>query len=75
MNTARPLLDNKEVRIGINYATNWQLVIDKFFRGDYARLNTGEEGFGEFSHPTLKAREFNIDKALEHFANREELAQ
>jgi microcin C transport system substrate-binding protein len=68
MNTARPLLDNKEVRIGINHATNWQLVIDKFFRGDYQRMNTAEEGFGEFSHPTLKSREYNIDKALEHFA-------
>ncbi len=68
MNTARPLLDNKEVRIGINYATNWQLVIDKFFRGDYDRMNTAEEGFGEFSHPTLKSRDYNIEKALEHFA-------
>ena len=68
MNTARPLLDNKEVRIGINYATNWQLVIDKFFRGDYDRMNTAEEGFGEFSHPTLKSRDYNIKKALEHFA-------
>lgn len=68
MNTARPLLDNKEVRIGINHATNWQLVIDKFFRGDYQRMNTAEEGFGEFSHPTLKSREYNIDKALKHFA-------
>lgn len=68
MNTARPLLDNKEVRIGINYATNWQLVIDKFFRGDYGRMNTAQEGFGEFSHPTLKSRDYNIEKALEHFA-------
>jgi len=68
INSARPILDNVDVRVGINHATNWQLVIDKFFRGDYSRLDTAHHGFGEFSHPDLKAREYDIDKALEHFA-------
>ncbi|MEH6586659.1 MAG: extracellular solute-binding protein [Halioglobus sp.] len=68
MNTSRHLLDNKDVRLGIHYATNWQLVIDQFFRGDYTRLKTAEDGFGEFSHPTLVARQYNVEKALEHFA-------
>ncbi|NQV65138.1 MAG: ABC transporter substrate-binding protein, partial [SAR86 cluster bacterium] len=68
LNTSKPLLDNQDVRIGINYAINWQLVIDRFFRGDYSRLQTSSDGYGEFSHPTLRAREFNIDKALAHFA-------
>jgi microcin C transport system substrate-binding protein len=68
MNTSKPFLNDQNVRIGINYATNWQLVIDRFFRGDYSRLQTSSDGYGEFSHPTLKAREYDIDKALEHFA-------
>ena len=68
INTSKPLLDNQDVRIGINYATNWQLVIDRFFRGDYARLQTSSDGYGEFSHSTLRAREYDLDKALEHFA-------
>jgi microcin C transport system substrate-binding protein len=68
INTSRPLLDNRDIRVGIGYATNWQLVIDKFFRGDYQRLQTSSDGYGEFSHPTLKARPFDINKALEHFA-------
>src|SRR5690606_37580221 len=63
MNSARPLLDNQDVRLGINYATNWDLVIERYFRGEYARLNSPQDGFGEFSHPTLKARPFDIDKA------------
>jgi microcin C transport system substrate-binding protein len=67
MNTSKPLLDNQDVRIGINYATNWQLVIDKFFRGDYARLQTSSDGYGEFSNLNLQAREYDIDKALAHF--------
>jgi len=68
INTSKPLLDNQDVRIGINYATNWQLVIDRFFRGDYARLQTSSDGYGEFSHSTLRAREYDLDNALEHFA-------
>jgi microcin C transport system substrate-binding protein len=68
INTARPLLDNLDVRVGVNYATNWKLVIDKFFRGDYSRLDSSQHGFGEYTHPTLKSREYDIDKALEHFA-------
>ncbi len=69
MNTSKPFLDNREVRLGIQYATNWDLVIEKFFRGDYTRLKTVSDGYGEFSHPTLQPRPFDIDKALEHFAN------
>lgn len=69
INTARPLLDNREVRLGINYATNWDLVISNFFRGDFSRMNTSSDGYGEFSHPTLRARPYDIDRALEHFAN------
>ena len=68
INTAKPLLDNQDIRIGINFATNWQLVIDKFFRGDFARMQTSSDGYGEFSHPTLRSRPFDIKKALEHFA-------
>ncbi len=68
INTAKPLLDNHDIRIGINYATNWDLVIEKFFRGDYSRLQTSSDGYGEFSHPTLKARVFDINEALSAFA-------
>jgi microcin C transport system substrate-binding protein len=68
INTSRPLLDNRDIRLGIQYATNWDLVIEKFFRGDYMRLRTTSDGFGEFTHPTLTARPFDIEKALEAFA-------
>ncbi|XOV87156.1 MAG: extracellular solute-binding protein [Pseudomonadota bacterium] len=68
INTSKPILDNRDVRVGINYATNWDLVIRKFFRNDYSRLQTSSDGYGEFSHPTLKAREFDIEQALTAFA-------
>lgn len=68
INTSRPLLDNQDIRVGINHATNWQLVIDKFFRSDYTRMQTSSDGYGEFTHPTLQSREYDIQKAQEAFA-------
>jgi microcin C transport system substrate-binding protein len=69
MNMTRKPFDNPDVRLGIQYACNWQLVIDKIYRGDYRRLNTANDGFGEFSHPDLKARQFDPVRARGHFAS------
>ena len=68
INRDKPLLNERNIRLGIQYASNWQLVIDKYFRGDYQRLNHTAIGYGPFTHPGIKAREFSVDKALEHFA-------
>ncbi len=68
INTHKPLLDNEDIRKGIHHATNWDLVIEKFFRNDPVRMQTSSDGYGEFSHPTLTSREFDIDKAQEYFA-------
>ena len=69
INTDQPLLDEKSVRLGIQHATHWQLVIDQFFRGDYDRLNTANDGYGNFSHPTLRGRPFDVEAAMKHFAD------
>lgn len=68
MNTAKPYLDNRDIRVGIQYATNWELVIEKFARGDWERMRTTADGYGEFTHPTLQPRTFSVEKALESFA-------
>lgn len=68
INTARPLLDNQDIRLGIQHATDFQLVIDKFFRGDYDRLQTSQAGFGEFSDAGVTARVYDVEKALAYFA-------
>lgn len=68
INTAKPLLDNRDIREGIQYASNWQLVIDKYFRGDYSRLDHTAMGYGPFSSTEVKAREFSVEKALAAFA-------
>jgi microcin C transport system substrate-binding protein len=68
MNESRPLLDNLEVRVGIQYATDWDKVIKEYFRGDYTRMRTTSDGYGEFTEPTIQPRSYSIDKALDAFA-------
>jgi len=68
MNEARPLLDNRDVRVGIQYATNWALVIREYFRGDYVRMRTTADGYGEFTDPGIRPREYSVEKALDAFA-------
>jgi microcin C transport system substrate-binding protein len=68
LNTSKPLLDNKDIRIGLHHATNWDLVVREFFRNDWIREQTSSDGFGELSHPTLRARKFSIPDAEAAFA-------
>jgi microcin C transport system substrate-binding protein len=68
INQAKPLLDNRDIRVGIQYATNFERVIAEYFRNDYTRMRTTSDGYGEFSHPTLTARPYDVTKALEAFA-------
>jgi microcin C transport system substrate-binding protein len=68
INSYQPLLNDSNIRIGINYASNFDLVNKEYFRGDYARMKTVSDGYADFSHPTLKARPFNVKRALKAFA-------
>ncbi len=68
INRIQPVLDNRDVRVGLNYAMNWNAVLGNYFRGDYTRMRTSADGYGEFTHPTLRAREFSVEKALQAFA-------
>ncbi len=68
LNNSKPLLDQVDIRVGLQYATNFQKLIDFDFRGDYRRSNIFSEGYGKFSEPTIRAREFNPKKARESFA-------
>ncbi|MEI6177686.1 MAG: ABC transporter substrate-binding protein [Verrucomicrobiota bacterium] len=67
LNVSKPLLNDRNVRIGIQHAMNWQKVIDVMYRGDYQRLNAFNAGFTIFSDPSIKARPYSIDLARESF--------
>ncbi|MGJ8661871.1 MAG: extracellular solute-binding protein, partial [Bacteroidota bacterium] len=68
INCSRPILDNVDVRVGLQYATNFDKVIEFEFRGDAARCETFADGYGRYSHPSIRARRFSIEKAAECFA-------
>ncbi len=68
MNVSKPLLNELDIRIGIQYSLNWQKVIDVMFRGDYRRLNAFNEGFVNFSDPSIVARPYDINAARAAFA-------
>jgi microcin C transport system substrate-binding protein len=68
LNVRRPPLDDREVRIGIQHALNWQKVNDTLYRGDYQRLNAFNEGYAVFSDPSLRARPYSIAAARAAFA-------
>jgi microcin C transport system substrate-binding protein len=67
LNVSKPLLNDRNIRIGIQHAMNWQKVIDVMYRGDYQRLNAFNEGYEIFSDPSIRARPFSIDLAREAF--------
>jgi len=68
LNTAKPPLDNRDIRIGISHAVNYQKVIDFDLRGDFRRLNAFSEGYPLLGDPPIRAREFSPQKAREQFA-------
>ncbi len=68
LNVSQPLLDDLDIRIGIQHSMNWQKVIDVIYRGDYRRLDVFNQGYLLFSDPTIKARPYSISAARAAFA-------
>lgn len=68
LNVANGILQNRDVRLGIQHALNFQKVIDVITRGDFSRLQRFSEGFREFANRDIHAREFSIQKARDYFA-------
>ncbi len=67
LNVSKPLLDDKNIRVGIHHAMNWQKVIDVIHRGDFQRLDAFNQGYLLFSDPTIKARPYSIPAARAAF--------
>jgi microcin C transport system substrate-binding protein len=63
LNEDDPILKDRNVRIGLAYAMNFDRVIRTVLRNDYSRMQTFNEGFGDYDNTSIKAREFDLDKA------------
>lgn len=67
-NMSRAPLDDLNVRIGMQHATNWEKVMDLDLRGDAERLSLLNDGFAGISDTNLKTRSYSVVKAREYFA-------
>ncbi len=68
LNESKPGLDNRDVRLGLHYATNMELVCKQYFRGNAHVLKTVSDGFGFDPNPAVRPRPFDPRKAREYFA-------
>jgi microcin C transport system substrate-binding protein len=67
INRSKPLLDNNDIRLGIQHATDFERVAAQFFRGDAVQMNTRSDGYSWRVHPTITARKFDPVTAREYF--------
>ena len=68
INSSKPPLNDRNIRVGFHHSMNFDLVLKKIFRGDFERMRTVADGYGKRSHPSLKARPFSVELALKSFA-------
>lgn len=67
LNSADTLLADERIRFGLAHALNFDRVINTVLRGDYARLQAFQSGFGDYDNRDIEARAFDIDKANAYF--------
>ncbi|WP_394151259.1 extracellular solute-binding protein [Vibrio maritimus] len=68
MNTSMPMLDDRNVRAGIMYASDYDGMIKNVLRGDYLRLPHGlGAGHGDYDRPDNQAPAFDPEKAIAYF--------
>ncbi|OAN13972.1 diguanylate cyclase [Photobacterium jeanii] len=69
INTAKPHLNNIEVRKGLANALDFDGLIVKLLRGDYIRQPNGVGvGHGDYTNTTIAAPKFDPELAAQHFA-------
>lgn len=67
LNMDDPILADRNVRLGLHHAMNVDLMLRSVLRGDYERLRMHYDGYGDYSHPDIQARSFDLDLANEYF--------
>lgn len=67
LNEGDPLLADRQVRLGLSHAINVDKVIRTVLRNDYERLQTMNEGYGEYTNLDISPRSFDLDAAARYF--------
>ncbi len=69
MNTAKPHLNDLNIRKGVAHALDFDGMIEKVLRGDYMRKPNGlGVGHGEYTNSEIKADKFDPQLAAEYFS-------
>lgn len=68
INESKPILSNHDVRLGIQYATDFALACREYFRGDAVQQQTANDGYGWDINPQVHPRPFDPQKARAAFA-------
>ena len=69
INTAKPYLDDINVRKGLAFAIDFDGMIEKVLRGDYVRKPNGlGVGHGEYTNTDIKPDPFDPNLAADYFA-------
>ncbi|MEO7598490.1 MAG: extracellular solute-binding protein [Opitutus sp.] len=69
INRTKPALDNRDIREGLHFATNFDLVCSQYFRGDARRLDGQSDGYTDWDvGPGIRARPFDPVKARALFS-------
>ncbi len=62
LNCDKKIFADKNIRYAFAHAMNIKKVISEILRNDYSRLQQAYVGYGEYTNPDIKAREFDMKK-------------
>jgi microcin C transport system substrate-binding protein len=65
LNEDDPLFQDRRVRYAFAHAMHIDKVLSTVLRGDYERLQTMNEGYGDYSNRAIRARDFDLHRADE----------
>jgi microcin C transport system substrate-binding protein len=68
LNEDKPLLNNRDIRVGIQYSMNVDLVCKQYFHGDAVQQQTRSDGYGWKINPSVQSRPFDPAQARAAFA-------
>ncbi len=63
LNLDKDIFKDKNLRLALAHAINFDKVNSQIMRNDATRLNTCFEGYGAYTNKNIRAREFNLLKA------------
>lgn len=62
LNQANDLFKDRNLRYAFAHAINMDKLLNEVLRGDYSRLHNHYTGYGPYTNPAVRAREYSIEK-------------